>query len=236
MIKAVLFDLGGTLYDYAILEPGNRESLMALAGWAGVKATPKEIVRANRNAMRRVFNAYLPRSFYLHRDLFRDTLIETLSEFGLELEEESFDRYRALLQRCHIRDLKLREGVPETLATLRARGIALGIVSNIDEDQLAYLTTAGGLPDCFDWMLSSEAAGSCKPDRGIFREALRRAGCVPDQVLFVGDTLRQDVAGANQAGMRSVLLWYRDDREPPGAEPEPRHVIRTIPAVMDLLV
>ena len=235
MIRAVLFDLGGTLYDYETLEPGNRESLMALAGWAGVEASLNEIVRANRNAMRRVFNAYLPQPFYLHRDLFRDTLIETLSEFGVRLEEESFDRYRTLLQCCHIRDLRLREGVLETLATLRARGIALGIVSNIDEDQLGYLSKAGGLLACFDWMLSSEAAGSCKPDPGIFREALRRAGCAPDDALFVGDTLRQDIAGANQAGMRSVLLWYRDDREPQCTEPEPRHIIRRIPAVVDLL-
>ena len=78
MIRAVLFDFGGTLYDYRALEPGDRESLVALARWAGVEAPPEEIRRAHRDAMRRVFHGYLPRRFYLHRDLFRDAVVGML--------------------------------------------------------------------------------------------------------------------------------------------------------------
>ncbi len=35
-VRAVLFDFGGTLYDYAVLEPAERDSLTALARWAGI--------------------------------------------------------------------------------------------------------------------------------------------------------------------------------------------------------
>lgn len=233
--KAVLFDFGGTLYDYASLQAAERESLVELARAAGVRAEPREVLDAHRVAMRRVFYAYLPRRFYLHRDLFRDAAAQMLQELGAAPVETDLDRYRAAQWERHARDFQLREGVIETLRALRERGVHVGMVSNIDDDQLAHLVALGELEEVFDSLLSSEAAGSCKPDPKIFAEALRRAGCQAEEALFIGDTLAQDVAGANRAGMRSVLLWHRDDREPPEGEVRPHHVIRRIPEVLNLV-
>jgi len=81
--RAVLFDFGGTLYDYASLQPGDRECLLALARWAGITADEAEIRRAYRAALRRVFYAYLPRRYYLHRDLFRDAAAGMVEAFGV---------------------------------------------------------------------------------------------------------------------------------------------------------
>jgi len=234
-VRAVLFDFGGTLYDYATLEPAERESLVDLARWAGVEAEPAAIQRAHREAMRRVFRDYLSRRFYLHRDLFRDAVVAMLESLGAAAEPADLDRYRATQWQRHARDFALREGVIDTLAAMRERGLHLGIVSNIDDEQLAHLLEIARLESYFDSILSSERVQSCKPDRVIFEEALRRAGCGADEALFVGDTLLQDVAGANQVGMRSVLLWHRDDKDPPDREPRPRHVIRCIPDLLDLL-
>jgi 2-haloalkanoic acid dehalogenase type II len=234
-VRAVLFDFGGTLYDYATLEPAERESLVELARWAGVEAEPIVILRAHREAMRRVFREYLPRRFYLHRDLFRDAVIGMLEDLGAEVDPGHLDRYRSAQWQRHARDFALREGVIDTLQTMRERGLHLGIVSNIDDEQLAHLLEIARLEAYFDSILSSEQARSCKPDRNIFEEALRRAGCEADEALFVGDTLLQDIAGANQVGLRSVLLWHRQDKEPPDREPQPRHVIRRIPDLLDLL-
>ena len=100
---------------------------------------------------------------------------------------------------------------------------------------LQHLIDLAGLRSHFDSLLSSEAAGSCKPDRRIYDAALARAGCLPEEALFVGDSLAQDIAGANRVGVRSVLIWHRDDREPPADGPRPAHVIRTIPEVLRLV-
>jgi len=235
MIRAVLFDFGGTLYDYASLAPGDRECLLALAGWAGITAGEAEIVRAQRDAMRRVFHAYLPRRFYLHRDLFRDAAAGMLESFGVTPDEAHLSRYREMQWAMHRRDFVLRDGVAETLQALRARGLHVGMVSNIDDDQLDHLIDVAGLRPYFDSLLSSEAVAACKPAPAIFAEALRRAGCAAPEALFVGDTLAQDVAGANRAGMRSVLLWHRDDKTPSLDEVAPHHVIRRIPELLDLL-
>ncbi|GIX47549.1 MAG: 2-haloalkanoic acid dehalogenase [Candidatus Tectimicrobiota bacterium] len=234
-IRAVLFDLGGTLYDYGALAPGDGEALVALLRWAGSHADPETIHRAYRQALKQVFYDYLPRPFYLHRDLFRDAVLATAAALGLTLSEALLARYRGLLRTQQQRAFAWREGARETLAALRARGLRLGIVSNIDDDQLARLAELGDLDREVDFLLSSEQARSCKPDEGIFRQALRLAGCAPQEALFVGDSRLQDVAGANRAGLRSVLLWHRQDREPPAGEPRPHHVIRRLPELLALL-
>jgi putative hydrolase of the HAD superfamily len=233
--RAVLFDFGGTLYDYAALEPGDRECLVALARWAGIDAEEAEIRRAHRQAMRQVFHAYLPRRFYLHRDLFRDVVVGMLESFGAAPDAAHLERYRRLQWELHRRDFVLRDGVLDTLRALRARGVHVGMVSNIDDDQLAHLIEVAGLRDHFDSLLSSEAAGACKPDPAIYAEALRRADCAPADAVFVGDTLAQDVAGANRVGLRSVLIWHRDDKPPPEGDVAPAHVIRRIPQVLDVI-
>jgi 2-haloalkanoic acid dehalogenase type II len=234
-VRAVLFDFGGTLYDYETLEPADRQSLCWLAERAGAEADEQTIHRAYRAALRRIFRSYLERSFYLHRDMFREAAVEMLRELGREADPEDLEEYRGEQRRLHQRYFQLREGVPDTLAELRRRGLRLGVVSNIDEDQLSHLGSLAGLDRYFDWLLSSEQAGSCKPDPAIFAEAARRAGCEPAEALFVGDSLPQDIAGANRAGMRSVLLWHRADREPPAEGVRPRHVIRRIPELLSLV-
>lgn len=235
MIQAVLFDFGGTLYDYSCLAAAEAESLVELARTSGADDAPHDVLLAQRNAMRRVFREYLPRPFYLHRDLFRDAVVGMLAELGVEARAEHLDAYRQAQWERHKRDFVLRDGVVETLRELRQRGLHVGMVSNINDDQLRHLLEAADITELFDSILSSEQAQSCKPHRGIYEIALRRAGCAAPAALFVGDTLRQDVAGANRVGLKSVLLWHRTDRKPPEEEPRPHHIIRTIPDVLTLL-
>jgi 2-haloalkanoic acid dehalogenase type II len=233
--RAVLFDFGGTLYDYKSLAPGEGENLVELARSLGVDAEPDAIYRAHREGLRRAFRRYLTRRFYLHRDLFRDAVVAMAVDLGVCVTDEQLDCHFRRQRELHARDFALREGVPETLRELRRRGLHLGIVSNIDEDQLAHIGKLAQLETFFDSILSSEAAASCKPDSTIFAEALRRAGCSPREALFVGDSLDQDIAGANRAGLRSVLLWHRADLPVPDREPRPRHVIRRIPDLLELV-
>ncbi|MFM7141329.1 MAG: HAD family hydrolase [Alphaproteobacteria bacterium] len=233
--RAVLFDFGGTLFDYADLARAQLDTLAALARRIGVADDPGTLAAAHRRAASRVFREYLPRPYYLHEDLFCDTVRETGRELGRPLDDEYVAFWFAEQFRNRARDFRLREGVTETLAALRDRGLHLGMVSNIDDADLHHLVDLGELRPFFDSLLSSEAAGSCKPDPRIFDVALERAGCAPGEALFVGDTIAQDVVGANRRGMRSVLLWHRDDKRPPEGEERPHHVVRRIPDLLDLL-
>src|SRR5512132_3847089 len=113
MIRAVLFDFGGTLYDYASLEGAERESLHELARWSGVEADPLTVARAHRESMRRVFRTYLSQPYYLHRALFRDAASGMLESLGAKPEAAILDRYRQAQWQRHARDFSLREGVHE---------------------------------------------------------------------------------------------------------------------------
>src|SRR5262245_1294695 len=171
-IQAVLFDFGGTLFDYETVAPGERESIVDLAKWAGVTGEPREILRAYRGALKRVFYEYLPRPYYLHRDLFRDVLQAMAQELGISFTEEQFARYRQSQWQRRERDFTLREGVIDTLTTLRERGYHLGIVSNIDDDQLEHMINLSKIEPYFDSILSSEYAQLCQPDLRIFTYAM----------------------------------------------------------------
>lgn len=235
MIRAVLFDFGGTLFSYESLMPAESSSMLELLRQAGVEAGLDEIFRAQRETGRRVMQAYMQRPFYLHRDMFLDSLRATLEALGASHDDALLERHRERQWEAHREHFALRPGVVETLRALRERSVHVGMVSNIDDDQLAHLLELSGIEPHFDAILSSESARSCKPDAGIFRQAVERAKCRPEEALFVGDSRSADVAGANAAGLRSVLLWQRDDRPPPEDDPVPHHVIRQIPDVLDLL-
>ncbi|MFI5317483.1 MAG: HAD family hydrolase [Myxococcota bacterium] len=232
--RAVLLDFGGTLYDYRCFARAEAESLAQLAHWAGVDAAPDAIVRAHRDAMKRVFEDYREKPFYLHRDLFVDAARLMLASFGAAADDALVTRYRRLQWDLHARDFALRPGVRETLGELRARGLHLGMVSNIDDDQLEHLLEIAGVRADFDAVLSSERARSCKPAPGIFEQALASAGCAPGDALFVGDSLFHDVGGANALGLRSVLIWHREDRDPPPAAAKPEHVIRRFSELLEI--
>ncbi len=235
MIRAVLFDFGGTLFSYESLIAREGANVLELARRAGIEAGLDEIVRVQRENGRRVMTQYMARPFYLHRDMFNDMLRATLEALGGSHDDEMLDDYRQRQRDAHRSDFELRPGVLETLAALRDQPVHVGMVSNIDDDQLSELLEVSELRPHLDSVLSSESARSCKPDASIFRQALDNAGCDAEEALFVGDSRAADVAGANAAGLQSVLLWPRDDRPPPDEEPRARHVIRQIPDVLELV-
>lgn len=234
-MRAVLFDFGGTLFNYEAVAPGERECVVDIVRWAGAALEPREILHAYRGALKRVFYEYLPRPYYLHRDLFHDVLQAMARDLGITFTAEQFARYRQVQWQRREQHFTLREGVLETLTALRDRRFHLGIVSNIDDDQLEHMVRLSKIEPYFDSILSSEQAQSCKPDLRIFTEAVRRADCAPDEAFFVGDSLQQDIPGANAMGMHSVLIWDRTDSDPPAKEAVPRSVIQKIPELLDLI-
>jgi HAD superfamily hydrolase (TIGR01549 family) len=87
---------------------------------------------------------------------------------------------------------------------LRARGIRIGIVSNVPQD-LRPIFLAHGLADLVDSFTHSFEVGAEKPDPLIFLRACESLGTKPGETLMVGDHPVAD-AGALKAGLRFHLL------------------------------
>jgi putative hydrolase of the HAD superfamily len=96
------------------------------------------------------------------------------------------------------------DAAPALLA-LRARGLAIVVVSNWDHSLHERLEETGLAP-LVDGAVASAELGHAKPERAIFEHALALCGAAPEAALHAGDSPREDVEGALAAGLRAVLV------------------------------
>jgi putative hydrolase of the HAD superfamily len=97
------------------------------------------------------------------------------------------------------------EDAAPALAELRASGLALVVVSNWD-CSLGEVLERIGLRDLVDAVVTSAEVGAAKPDPRIFEIALNAADCAAAEAVHVGDSPEHDVAGAEAAGIRPLLI------------------------------
>jgi len=102
----------------------------------------------------------------------------------------------------------------ETLERLRAAGYRLGIISNWNENLPNELSQLG-LDRYFDFVVVSSLVGVAKPSPEIFHIALERAGCQPEEALYVGDNVMDDCLGARRAGLDVALIHRHVELEDP---------------------
>lgn len=88
----------------------------------------------------------------------------------------------------------------------------LGVVSNF-YGNLAAVCAEVGLSPFLTVMVDSACVGCVKPDPRIFREALTALEAEPAEAVFVGDSLRRDMAGAKGVGMPHIWLKSPASRE-----------------------
>jgi putative hydrolase of the HAD superfamily len=110
----------------------------------------------------------------------------------------------------HSENFELYEDSVPVLATLRRRGLRIGLVSNTSRDLDAFVRHFG--LDVDAW-ISSGTHGKVKPSPTIFRAALELLEVAPVDAVMIGDSLADDVEGARALGMRALLL-DRDGRYP----------------------
>jgi 2-haloalkanoic acid dehalogenase type II len=202
-VSAVLFDLGGTLFTYAARERMGQATADALRR-LGLDAAAPDVQAARRAASETVHREYAARRYFLHGDLFRDRVRRTAASLGVEAPDEVLEQFAADNVRNIIDHLAPQDDAVPTLRALKARSLYCAVVSNADDAWLEPSIRRHGLDALLDDWTSSEEARSCKPDVQIFRHALGKANLEPRTVLFVGDSLYHDVAGAHGAGLRAV--------------------------------
>ena len=96
---------------------------------------------------------------------------------------------------------------PQTKEILEQLGqeYKLGIIAN----QLPGLEERlkdFGILDYFDAIFSSAEFGLAKPDPAIFRLALQKTNCLPQQAIMIGDRLDNDIVPAKRIGMKTIWI------------------------------
>jgi putative hydrolase of the HAD superfamily len=232
-IAAVFFDFAGTLFNDRDLRDIHLRQLRFVAEAANIDATDRELRAAYRQGMGVAYRAVAVGPSYTHRALFGAAFSATADALGGTIDDAIAQEAVTRQYAATIEHAVLRSDVLTTLATLQRAGVHVGIVSNIDDEQLDPMLDRLGLRAVIDAATSSDGAGSCKPDPEIYRLAMGKAGAAPSQSLFVGDSLGHDVFGPAALGMRTAWL-----APTPGAEPghiRPDSVIDTLGDVLEIV-
>lgn len=198
IIKAVLFDLDGTLL--------NRD------------ASVKHFIESQYDRLIE-YLSHIPQEQYISRFLeldnkgyvWKDIVYQQLTEeFYINLIT-----WEALLQdymeQFHKNCIPF-PNLKQTLTQLKSKSIRIGVITNgLGQFQMDNIR-ALGIESLFDVILISEWEGIKrikKPNQAIFRKALSELGVAPHESIYIGDHPINDVKAANNAGMISV--WKRDD-------------------------
>ncbi|MEP3275643.1 MAG: HAD-IA family hydrolase [Stappiaceae bacterium] len=137
----------------------------------------------------------------------REQLFDRLS-FVLKTIAPTTDP-EALIQYWFERESAIDNEMLSTVGSLRRRGIRVFLATNQEHRRAEYLMQDMRLSNHVDGMLYSAEIGHRKPSHIFFRDAGRKAGFDPDQVVFIDDTL-DNVKAARAFGWQAV--HWQDDR------------------------
>ena len=202
MIECVFFDLYGTLITFR-----NREAIQrAAAARHGIELSGAQARRgyAAADAMMARHGEYTKL-----RGAEREQFFARYEQLVLEGSGRPVSRETALevwrLVAAERPGFALFDDAVPGLTRLNDLGVTLGLISNIDRGG-EELRRELGLGDLVKFAITSQDCGREKPDPGIFRAALERAGCDAARAVHVGDQVATDIKGAEAAGVRAVLL------------------------------
>ncbi|MET0986896.1 MAG: HAD family hydrolase [Steroidobacteraceae bacterium] len=222
MIKGIFFDVGGTLYSYKNLQSVMMTVLKEMKAKLQLEHDFFEVARHYQLANQDIDQLYADKSFYLVRDYLEEVFAAFLKRIDRPHLQSHFEWFEPYQRESMIGCMELKPDCHSTLTRLKAMDLYLSAVSNADENHLIPLVERGELHRWLTHWTSSEAARSCKPDRRFFDIALGKSGLTANQILFVGDSLEQDIQGAHAMGMKTALITELN-------APAPMHVGRETP-------
>jgi FMN phosphatase YigB (HAD superfamily) len=241
-IDGILFDFGDTLVDFedvdvmAKFEDGARSAYEYLEELNQPMPDFEKYHRQQLWAVRWRYSA----SFFTGRDFNALDLIDHLGDaLGHDLTAEQIQELTRRWYWPLGESGTVEPGTREMIASLRDKGLKLGLISNtfVPAEVLDLHLETLGLIDLLPMRIYSCTLDFRKPDRRIFQMGLDAMDLEPARAMYVGNSLRYDVRGANRMGMISVLKHRHHRRR--GIFVKPDHAIEhlmDLPSVVEQYV
>ncbi len=182
MIKAVIFDLYGTL----LYNKDRHERIVKIIG------------EENRNLYDKMRRKWQGHKFNKDAEFFQEFIKEAkLPEKMLPILLKYWN--------SQIKYTHLYHDTEKMLKALKKKGLKLGVVSNsfpITNKIISRLK----IGKYFDAVILSFQIGVVKPDEKIYRIALKKLKAKPEETLFIGDDFKNDVKAAKKIGMKTFYV------------------------------
>ena len=186
MIRAVLFDMDGTVFDS---EKIYRKAWLAVFRKLGIEG-------------------YYEGSMRVVTDRDHDEIGEYLkSPVGHDFDYEAIWRYKTdvIFEIIEKEGLHLKPGVPEVFDRLHEMGILCALASSTNSGRAEKFLTITGIKGYFDLILTGGCVAHSKPAPDVFLLAAEKLGVTPDECLVAEDSENGVLAGY-AAGMRVVFI------------------------------
>jgi putative hydrolase of the HAD superfamily len=222
-VDAVIFDWGGTLTPWHSIDVAELWAAVCAPHFPGAAAA--SVAAALYAAEIQLWQA----ASQAHRSATMDALFELA---GVSASADLLASYVAAWEPHTFTD----PDASDVLAHLRDRGVRVGVLSNTMWPRSWHeeVFRRDGVLDLIDGAVYSSEIDWTKPHPAAFRAAMAAVGVAdPGRCVFVGDRPFDDVHGAQQAGMRAVLVPNSD--VPPFADAVPDAVISRLADLPPLL-
>jgi len=226
-IRAVLFDVNGTLIDIETDE-WMEEAYRAIAHFLTYQG-----IDLHRGEVRDLYFRIMKEQFAASAEIYPE--FDVVAVWREVLRRHATDYTRSLgaekLRQMPLFLAELQRGIsrkrlvafPQTreiLAGLKARH-RLAVVSDAQSAYGVSELRAAGLADYFEPIIISGDYGYRKPDPRLFQAALTKLRVRPEEAIFVGNDRYRDVRGARQVGMKTILFCPNGNpRGSPETEPD----------------
>ena len=235
MIKAVFFDLDGTLCDSDTAWSIAQRETFQLLHEHYPDVSEEALTEAWRTVHQELFKQ-LNAGKCAMADV-RDSRFQCLfRELGLPIGKNTEELSDFFCSR-YLTSLRLYDDVAilEKLQTYHVGIITNGAHDEHTDSQLSKVRHLG-LSGRIQSLTISGEVGVRKPNAKIFKVACERAGVLPKEAMLIGDTIENDIVGANSAGMTSVFINRKlDALTPKKADEQPDYSISNLHDVLSCL-
>ncbi|MFP4424706.1 MAG: HAD-IA family hydrolase [Candidatus Woesearchaeota archaeon] len=202
MIKAVLYDLDDTLYDYTY------------AHKIAMKAVFWELNKHMKMSYNRFMKLFKLSRVEIHKELSGTASAHNRVLYFQRLMEKTNNSIEPsiVLKLYHtywdslMENMRLKPGAIESLEYCREHGIKTAVVSDLTTSVQLRKLEKLGISKYIDVLVTSEEAGSEKPHSIMFLLTLNKLKVSAEEAVMVGDNKVADIEGANFVGLTTVLL------------------------------
>lgn len=202
-ISLLLLDLDNTLWDFdananlALTELFQRHHVALRTG-----KTAEEFIelyiRINRLYWEKYERGEISKEI-LRSGRFTDTFLQ----MGIPIEEHPENLWEEYLDICP-RMPGMVPGALELLQEMHSK-VRIGLITNGFEATQTIKIQSAGIDKYVDFMTTSEATGTPKPNPEIFAAALHIYRVNPSEALYIGDTWHADMEGAYHANIEAIF-------------------------------